>query len=130
MISGCDISSEMSSRGGQNPYPGMKPVNLLDIWEDLLSGIRHVYARQSMSKKRYMGLYTYPPVHCYYSDEGLGWLVLDPCSLAMCTTTVPASSSPTRPPALILGGRAIATPTQLEGHSLWALSFTLILAGS
>ena len=55
------ILVQMSGRGGsgQNPYPSMKPVNLADIWEDLLTGIRHVYARQSMSKKRYMELYTY-----------------------------------------------------------------------
>lgn len=39
---------------------GMKPVNLTDIWEDLSTGIHHIYSRQSMPKKRYMGLYTYP----------------------------------------------------------------------
>ena len=52
--------SSRASGGAQNPYPSMKPVNLVDIWEDLLTGIKHVYARQSMSKKRYMELYTYP----------------------------------------------------------------------
>lgn len=39
---------------------GMKPVNLVDIWEDLSAGIQHIYSRQNMLKKRYMGLYTYP----------------------------------------------------------------------
>ncbi len=42
-----------------NPH-GMKPVNLRDIWEDLSDGIHHIYSRQNMPKKRYMGLYTYP----------------------------------------------------------------------
>ena len=51
--------SGRQSRVSHNPH-GMKPVNLGDIWEDLSSGIHHIYSRQSMPKKRYMGLYTYP----------------------------------------------------------------------
>ena len=47
------------SRVPHNPH-GMKPVNLVDIWEDLSRGIRHIYSRESMPKKRYMELYTYP----------------------------------------------------------------------
>ena len=47
------------SRSPHNPH-GIKPVNLADIWEDLSQGIHHIYGRQSMPKKRYMELYTYP----------------------------------------------------------------------
>lgn len=50
----------MSGTRGQAPHSGMKPVNLVDIWDDLKEGITHVYSWQSMQKKRYMELYTYP----------------------------------------------------------------------
>ena len=50
----------MSGARGQSPHSGMKPVNLTDIWDDLEQGINHVYSWQSMQKKRYMELYTYP----------------------------------------------------------------------
>ena len=56
------------SRGSHNPH-GIKPVDLEDIWGDLSKGIRRIYSQQSMPKKRYMELYTYPPattiVACY-----------------------------------------------------------------
>ena len=47
------------SRSPHNPH-GIKPVDLEDIWGDLSKGIRRIYSRQSMPKKRYMELYTYP----------------------------------------------------------------------
>ena len=50
----------MSGRGFRNPH-GMKQMSLSDIWEDLHSGIRHVFSRQNMSKARHIELHTYPP---------------------------------------------------------------------
>ncbi len=53
------MSSNRHTKIPHNPH-GMKTVNLTDIWDDLSTGIHHIYSRQSMPKKRYMGLYTYP----------------------------------------------------------------------
>lgn len=38
---------------------GMKTASLNEIWEDLKSGIEAVYSQQTMSKPRYMTLYSW-----------------------------------------------------------------------
>jgi hypothetical protein len=37
---------------------GMKTASLNEIWEDLKEGIEAVYSQQTMSKPRYMALYS------------------------------------------------------------------------
>ncbi len=36
----------------------LKAATLIEIWDDLKSGIESVYSQQTMSKPRYMGLYS------------------------------------------------------------------------
>ena len=49
----------MSGQRGQSGSHGSKaPIDLDQIWSDLLQGIEKVYNKQAMSKKQYMDLYT------------------------------------------------------------------------
>ncbi|XP_065839119.1 cullin-1-like [Oscarella lobularis] len=52
-----------SPSGGQNPH-GMKTTILSEIWSDLESGIRQIFNRSDMSRKRYMELYTHVYNYC------------------------------------------------------------------
>ena len=49
----------LSASRTQNPH-GLRQINLHEIWDDLKEGILHLHMQQSVSKPRYVELYTYP----------------------------------------------------------------------
>ena len=49
----------MTAAAGHNPH-APKGMSLDEIWGDIKKGVAHVYSQKSMTKLRYMGLYTYP----------------------------------------------------------------------
>ena len=53
------LGAIMSGHKGQSSHGQPKqPIDLDQIWSDLLQGIEQVYNKQAMSKLRYMDLYT------------------------------------------------------------------------
>jgi hypothetical protein len=52
------LGAIMSSQRGQSSHGSKAPIDLDQIWSDLLQGIEKVYNKQAMSKKQYMDLYT------------------------------------------------------------------------
>lgn len=48
----------MSNQRGPSSHGSKGPIDLDQIWSDLLQGIEQAYDRRAMSKERYMTLYT------------------------------------------------------------------------
>lgn len=48
----------MSGQRGQSSHGSKAPIDLDQIWSDLLHGIEKVYNKQAISKEQYIHLYT------------------------------------------------------------------------
>ena len=65
-ISSPQVAS-FASQSNSSTYtpPGSRPASLNEIWEDLKVGIESVYQQQTMTKSRYMILYSLVFCFCF-----------------------------------------------------------------